>query len=296
MPNDPMANRQWGLRAVHWFGLDKLPDARKVPVAVLDTGVDATHPDVRVSTYHHEGASAEDIVGHGTHVTGIICAAADNKVGMTGICSCHLSVWKIFGDKPASDGEYYVDELMYQRALNAARNAGTRVVNLSISGTTFTKTEELLIRRLISSGCVVVAAMGNEYQRGNPIEYPGAYDGVIAIGAITEANRRASFSNTGAHIGLCAPGTNILSTLPMKASAYRTKDETAYAAWSGTSMATPHVAAAAALLLSKKPELTPAQVGKRLEETAARLPAMAAKVKRTKAFGYGLLDLVAALS
>ena len=294
---DPLVNRQWGLGAILWFKTDPLPDATRIKVAVLDTGVDATHPELegRASAYTHEGTSATDIIGHGTHVSGIIDANPNNQIGITGICTCELHVWKIFGDKPAPDGEYYVDELLYQRALNAARNAGARVVNLSIGGTERSRTEEMLFRRLIGSGCTVVAAMGNEYAEGNPVEYPAAYPGVVAVGAINEASQRADFSNTGGHIALTAPGTHILSTLPMKPSAARPKDQTKYAAWSGTSMATPHVSAAAALVVARHPDLTPQQVAERLKATATKLPAMGGK-PRTNEYGAGLLNLRDAVS
>jgi subtilisin family serine protease len=294
VPADPLVNRQWGLRAIRYFSLGAMPDASMVKVAVLDTGLDTKHPDLQhFATYTHEGASAEDIVGHGTHVAGIIAATSNNGVGITGMCRCALHVWKIFGDDEAPDGEYYVDEVMYQRALNAARTAGMRVLNLSIGGTLYTQTEALLIRRLIDAGCTVVAAMGNEYLAGNPIEYPAAYPGVMAVGAINEANRRAYFSNTGPHITLTAPGEHILSTVPMKASAYR--HETQYAAWSGTSMATPHVTAAVALLLAKHPAYGPATVAKRLQHTATKLSAMKNRTT-TKEYGFGLLNLQAAVA
>jgi subtilisin family serine protease len=118
---------------------------------------------------------------------------------------------------------------------------------------------------------------------------------VVAVAATDEGNRRAGFSNTGRHVALSAPGTNILSTLPTKPSAYRGAAETEYAAWSGTSMAAPHVAAAAALILAADPTLTPAQVTARLRKTAARLPPMKRR-SWTKEYGSGLLDLAAALS
>jgi subtilisin family serine protease len=293
--DDPLVNRQWGLRAIRWFEVDPLPDARHVRVGVLDTGVDAHHPDLRVSAYSHEGSSAEDIVGHGTHVSGIIAARANNRLGITGICRCHLHVSKIFTDEPADDGEYYVDEVLYQRALNRARQDHLRVVNLSIGGTHRNQTEALLIRRLVDSGCAVVAAMGNEYQDGNPTEYPAAYDGVIAVGAVNETNRRAWFSNTGPHIHLVAPGTNILSTLPMKPSTYRAAGETEYAAWDGTSMAAPHVTAALALLLAERSGLSPGELAQALARSARKLKAMG-KATKTSAYGFGLLDLPAALA
>jgi subtilisin family serine protease len=297
-PNDPLLARQWGLGATRWFQLKRLPNATTVKVGVLDTGVDITHPELMnvVKSYIHEGASSIDVVGHGTHVSGIIAAQMNNKIGISGISHCDVSVWKIFSDQPdPSDGEYYVDDVMSQRALNAARNAGIRVINLSIGGTGHNPTEEFLIRRLITAGCTVVAAMGNEFKEGNPKEYPAAYPGVIAVGATTRSNRRASFSNTGKHISIVAPGQNILSTLPLLASAARRRDETKYAEWSGTSMATPHVTAAISLLIAKNPNLTPHQVAERVNSTATKLPVTKRK-NFTPEFGHGLLNIEAALS
>lgn len=298
LPRDPMVDRQWNLRAIRWFNVDPLLSASTVKVAVLDTGVDITHPELEnvVKTYIHEGASSDDIVGHGTHVSGIISAETNNNIGITGVCQCDLSVWKIFGDVPDSyDGEYYVDDVMYQRALNAARNAGIRVVNLSIGGTAHSRTEEFLFRRLINAGATVVAAIGNEFKEGNPTEYPGAYPGVIAVGATGKSNRRASFSNTGSHIAICAPGLNILSLLPVTPSAAREKDETGYAVWSGTSMATPHVSAVAALIIARYPDLSPQQVADRLKSTATKLSTMGNK-SHTRDYGYGLLNVESAVS
>lgn len=289
---DPMTNRQWNLRAIKWFDLKPRPDARTVKVAVLDTGIDETHPDLKdlITYYAHRGVSALDIVGHGTHVAGIIAAAIHNNVGIAGICRCQLNIWKIFDDAPASDGEYYTDEILYLRALAAVRSHGMDVLNLSIGGTLATRTERDLYKRLIDAGIVVVAAMGNEYEDGNPKEYPAGYSNVIAVGATDESDRRAYFSNTGRHIALSAPGTGILSTLPMKKSGARPKkQDTEYAAWDGTSMAAPHVAAAAALLLAKSASMTVAQVRKKLTQSATKLTEAKSQV------GAGLLNLEAAL-
>ncbi|HEY6046753.1 MAG TPA: S8 family serine peptidase, partial [Pyrinomonadaceae bacterium] len=297
-PNDPFFERQWGLEAIGWLNPDALPDASAVKVAVLDTGVDVTHRDLEnvVQSYKHEGASVEDIIGHGTHVSGIIAADINNNVGLSGICRCDLNFWKVFSDTPdPEDGEFYVDEVMYQRALNAAQNAGVKVMNLSIGGGDPSQTERMLFRRLVDAGVTVVAAMGNEFQEGNPIEFPGAYPGIIAVGAIGKTKRRASFSNTGPHISIVAPGKGIVSTLPLKASAARHADETRYASWDGTSMATPHVTAVAALILAVNPDFTPAQVRERLISTATKLSVMGNKTK-TDEYGHGLLNVGRALS
>jgi subtilisin family serine protease len=161
-------------------------------------------------------------------------------------------------------------------------------LNLSIGGTASSETEQLLFRRLEAAGVAVVAAMGNDYQAGNSTEYPAAYATVFAVGAVAENGRRSSFSNTGQHIALVAPGSNILSTLPMKASPYL--DETEYASWSGTSMATPHVSGVAALAAAKFPNLSPLDLKKRLRDTARKLPAMKNK-PWTKEYGTGVVDV-----
>ncbi len=296
--SDKFLAQQWGLKTIGWTQIEQLPDAGSVKVAVMDTGIDLTHPDLKnvVSSYVHDGAGSTDIIGHGTHVAGIIAAEINNKIGIAGICKPDLMIWKIFGDTPdPTDGEFYVDTVMYQRALNAARQNGVKVVNLSIGGTFRDRTEEMLLKRLMDAGCLVVAAMGNEFEDGNPKEYPGGFPGVFAVGATTKSNQRAFFSNTGRHIDIAAPGHGILSTLPMKPSLVRGSDEIEYASWSGTSMATPHAAAAAALVFAKNPGITAKQVAAKLKSAATKIPAMKGK-KTTNEFGAGLLNLIAALS
>ena len=290
---DPMQNVQWGLRAIRWFDAER-PDASSVSVGILDTGIDAGHPDLAdvEITYEHPGTRAEDIVGHGTHVAGIVGAETNNAVGIAGVARCAIHMWKIFPDEQF-EGEYYVDPDAFADALRAGAESGLSALNMSIGGTQSSSIEQVLIRRLIARGVVVVAAMGNEFQDGNPIEYPAAYDGVLAVGALAENRERSDFSNTGRHIGICAPGSNILSTLPRRRSSFRS--ERLYASWSGTSMATPHVTAAAALVAAQDPALSPTDIVERLCSTAATLSAMRGRT-RTNEYGAGLLDLERALS
>jgi len=290
---DPRRNRQWGLRAIRWF-----ESARPVPgdvtVAICDTGVDEAHPDLdgAVASYDHEGASATDIVGHGTHVSGIIAARPNNDAGIVGVADCRLAMWKVFPDEPVQ-GNFYVEGTTFLRALNAIATSGAKVLNLSLGGTESSQAEQLLFDRLERAGVTVVAAMGNEYANGNPTEYPAAYEHVLAVGAAAETDRRSPFSNTGAHIGLAAPGSDILSTLPTTASGFRS--DTSYASWSGTSMATPHVAAAAALVAAEHPDWTPADTKQHLRDTAAKAADMGGKAF-TQAYGSGLLDVETALA
>jgi len=291
---DPMRNQQWGLRAINWFQASR-PQSANVTVGVMDTGVDTGHPDLkRIGIdYDHEGTKATDLIGHGTHVVGTIAAIANNDIVIAGVARCRIAVWKIFDDKPSDDGEFYVNTVRYYRALGEATKKVISVLNLSIGGSRRDRTEESLMGVLIQAGVTVCAAMGNEYEEGNPREYPGAFSNVVAVGAVSQALERASFSNTGRHINIAAPGVDILSTLPRSKSNWL--DETKYAAWSGTSMATPHVSGAAALVSAKNPSFAPDHVAARLQTRARKLAAMKGR-SRTSEFGSGLLDLDRALS
>jgi hypothetical protein len=290
---DPFINRQWGLRAIRWFQARR-PDAEALTVAVIDTGVDEGHPDLQgvVRAYHHRGLKAADVVGHGTHVSGTIAALVDNDQGIAGVARTRLEVWKVFPDEP-EQGDFYVDGERYLQALNAVRRSGARVLNLSLGGTQRSETEAILFRQLDAARIVVAAAMGNAGEEGNPTMYPAAYPGVLAVGAVAESLRRASFSNTGRHIGISAPGVNILSTLPTRpAPPYRSESE--YASWSGTSMATPHVAGAAALVLARNTGWTAQQAKDRLRGTATKVAGMRGR-PWTPSYGDGLLNVEAAL-
>jgi subtilisin family serine protease len=293
---DPMINRQWGLRAIRWFD-GSHPDASKIHVAVLDSGIDDGHPDLKraIEEYHHDGNVSRDFLGHGTHVSGTIAAVVNNSIGIAGIANCRLHCWKIFDDpKPGSDDQNFNFEY-YSKGLAAALDSEIKVINLSVGGTEHSRAEAAIFAELADAGVVVAAAMGNEHKEGNPKEYPAGYPGALGVGAIDETDKRASFSCTGAHIGLVAPGVNILSTVPRVKASFA--DTTDYDSWPGTSMATPHVAGAAALVYGStvKSKAAADAVIKRLTSTARKLAGMKKK-KFTREYGSGLLDLAAALA
>ena len=283
-------NLQPSLGAIDWH-VARRPSTSGRKIAVLDTGIDKTHPNLagRIAGYETNGFGQKDLVGHGTHVAGIISGKYHRASGFRGVGNAKLLVWKIFDDKPEpTTGEFYVDFEAYISSLSQVLMSQARVVNLSIGGTQKSAQEAFVFKLLHERGIIAVAAMGNEYERGNPIEYPGAYPGVLAVGAVDGAGKRAKFSNTGSHIGLVTPGVGILSTVPMRRSKYCVDVE--FASYDGTSMASPIVAAAANLLLARNPKLTAAQAFRKLQSTAVRLPAQSGG-GYSRAYGAGLLNL-----
>jgi subtilisin family serine protease len=323
----PPASTMWNLRKIRWEQarmLATFKSAASVRVAVLDSGIDTGHPDLagRIQLYVSEhpdlpkASSQQDLIGHGTHVAGTI-AALVNNLGINGICDCQLHIWKIFDDEPdfdpfAREYVYYVNPIMYRRALADCVEAGVEVVNLSIGGPGAPDIQEkLLFDQLIANGTVVCAAMGNERQFGSPTSFPAAIPGVIAVGATNLDDTVTSFSNRGNHIAISAPGQAIWSTLPTypgqtgftaefdgvgrPRQGKPIRREQNYDAWPGTSMATPHVAAAVALHISSKGKKPPAAVRQALADTADKVPAMGGQSFHPD-FGGGRLNLEKLLS
>lgn len=310
----------WNLQKILWSEARDagFNAASKIRVGVLDTGVDLNHPDLpgKAIDYTYDfgapGASASDrdIIGHGTHVLGTIGALAHNDIGINGICKCRLSCYKIFSDEPELLEEtaeyeiydYFVDPEMYHLALAKCVDDKVRVVNLSIGGFEKpSKAEEMLFKNLDDNGIVVVSAMGNE--NSSQPSYPAAIPAAIAVGASLPNDARAGFSNKGKHITLLAPGENIWSTLPTypgESTRYKNKQtdkfeiegrEIEYGCWPGTSMATPHVSAACALILQANPKLKPAEVKQLLIDHADKVPAMKGAAFTTS-HGHGRLNLL----
>ena len=151
---------------------------------------------------------------------------------------------------------------------------------------TDTQVERDAIAYAIAHGVVVVAAMGNDFQRGNPTSFPAAYPDVVAVGAIDQADQRAVFSQTGPHIDIAAPGVGILSTVW----------DNGFDTFQGTSMATPHVAGVAALVLSCNPGLTGPQVADILRQTAQPLRDNPADPVPNDNYGFGCVDAQAAIN
>jgi len=288
---DPHLSRQWGHAAVRIHearARARFKDAQEVPVAVVDSGIDDQHPDLKASireyrNFHSASEGDQDYSGHGTHVSGIIAATINNGIGIAGLCRAPIVAIKGLPRRTWNAARYY-------QALAYPMEAGAKVVNMSLGGD-YDRGEKEIIEDLLAAGIVVVAAMGNEFEEGNATSYPAAYAGVIAVGATDEADRRASFSCTGRHIAVSAPGERILSTVPRYPSSFASR--TSYDSWPGTSMACPHVAAAVALLLAKKPGLSPAQVRTKIMASADRV---GGQTGWTRELGAGRLNIAKLLA
>lgn len=272
-PNDPYWNRQWGEDAIGARDAWALTEGRaEIVVAVLDTGVDLGHPDLKgrliPGTDIGSGDSnPSDENGHGTHVAGIVAAASGNARGVSGTAP-RVVVMPV---KVASDNGSIWD-IAVAKGMDWAIARGARVINLSLGGDNSSPTVNAAIDRARARGVVVVAAAGND---GGPVSQPAAYSPALAVAAVADQGAdfgapgaaaryvRASYSNTGPEVDLAAPGTGILSTIPTRAGSYATV--------SGTSMATPFVSAAAALLFSRNPSLGAADVEAALVGTALDL-------------------------
>ncbi len=314
-PNDPLWNTdpyvglgQWGDKKIL---LDRARDlvtaaASPVTVAVIDTGVDAGHPDlagvvlpgVTLLSSQSTGCNADnagtDDNSHGTHVAGIIAADSNNAVGIVGIAPnariLPIKALDCTGSGSISD---------IAQAIVYATDHGARIVNISLGSSSDTVTLQAAVQYAIDRGVLVVAAAGNCgtaltrcLDTANLVEYPAAYPGVLGVGATAPDDSIAPFSTQGAQVGISAPGVRIVSTTPTYATYQSRRGSTpGYAAFSGTSQATPFVAGAAALLLGIDPTLTNVRVAKRLRSTADDLGAPGAD----PAFGAGRLDLLRAV-
>lgn len=237
-PDDPKFRYQWGLKKPGFQDAWSRTRGSGVDVAVVDTGAAVGHVDLRRKVAEardivNDDGTVRDLSGHGTHVAGIVAARTDNRKGVAGGCpNCKLLVAKVF------DGKNTGTVARFAEGIRWSADHGAEVINLSFVHPLPSTVEKNAIDYARNKGAVVVAAAGNKDT--NDPTYPAASPGVIAVAATNKDDKRASFSNYGNWVDVAAPGVKILSTIPR-----------GYASWSGTSMATPHVSALAALLASQ---------------------------------------------
>ncbi|MHB8157240.1 MAG: S8 family serine peptidase, partial [Desulfocucumaceae bacterium] len=246
-----------------------------IKIAVLDTGIDQSHEDLSVAggaafVDVESGLSLEgpgnytDDNGHGTHVAGIIAALANGK-GTIGVASgSALYSVKVLDREGAGTYSQVI------AAIDWAIEHDIDIICMSLGGDQYSRAFEQAVQKAYDSGILLVAAAGN----GGEILYPAKYTPVVAVGAVDRNKQRAQFSSTGPELEIMAPGVGVESTLPGNK----------YGTMSGTSAAAPHVAGAAALIWSYRPELTNVQVRDMLKENALPLGS-------PNEYGYGMVDL-----
>ncbi len=293
-PNDPRFSEQWPLQNVGGADIRALQawqttqGSGDVVVAVIDTGLDYDHPDLKANIWNNPGeqpngldddgngfvddlhgvsavpgnSDPKDDNGHGTHCAGIVAAVANNNLGIAGVApGCKLMALKFLG----ADGGGPTSRAI--ACIDYAVAKGARIINASWGGPDGGEALEEAIRRAGDKGVVFVTAAGNFAQDNDLIpNFPASYElpNLISVGASTRTDTIMALSNFGLRTcHLFAPGFQVLSTVP--GGGYEIK--------SGTSMASPHVAGAAALLLSNTPSLSAAAVRSRLLAGARSLPA-----------------------
>ena len=281
-----------------------------VVIGVIDSGIDYTHPDLAENIWTNPGeiagngiddddngyiddihgwdfssgdADPMDGHGHGTHVAGTIAAAGNNEIGVAGVnWNAKLMPLRFLND--AGSGSIY----QALRALEYATMMGAQITNNSWIGENYSSSTQIAIDQANAAGSIYVVCAGNDRNdNDNAPVYPASYlgDNVITVAATTHADNLSSFSNFGEEsVDLGAPGSSILSTKP--GGGYTTK--------SGTSMATPHVAGVASLLLSKRPDLAPVEVRQAILQGTDSVESLSGKtVSGGRLNAYGALMEVA---
>ena len=256
-----------------------------IKVAILDTGIDEDHPDLEENIAGAlsfvYGESPDDVYGHGTHVAGIV-AAVDNGIGLIGVAP-HVEIYGL--NVLSSSGEGQLSDIL--QGLDWCIDSDIDIISMSFGNEEPLPPLDKMLDAAYDSGIVLVAAAGNN---GVTVEYPAAYDSVIAVAATNATDVRSCYSSRGPEVDLCAPGDYIFSTYKGGV----------YAMSAGTSMAAPMVTGTAALImnteiypdydLNNNNEWDPMEVRQRLIDTCVDL----GDVGRDDLYGFGQVNAYAA--
>ncbi|MBB6729689.1 S8 family serine peptidase [Cohnella zeiphila] len=281
VPNDTLYSKyQWNLPEIATNkGWNVTRGKDDVVVAIVDTGVQSDHPDlkgrlVQGTNIIDPTQPPNDDVGHGTHVAGIIAAQVNNNEGVAGM-TWYTKIMPVKAlDSSGAGTTYSVAE-----GIIWATDHGADVINMSLGNYAEAQFLHDAVKYAYDHGVVLVAATGND-NTDRP-GYPAAYPEVFAVGATNQDESRAEYSNYGDYVDVTAPGTSIASTYP----------GSRYAALSGTSMACPHVSALASLVRAANANLGNEDVMDLLRKTARDLGPAGKDVD----FGYGQIDVDAAV-
>ncbi|MFF0007244.1 type VII secretion-associated serine protease mycosin [Streptomyces tibetensis] len=295
---DGIRAQQWALEAMHTEEAWQTTKGRGITVAVLDTGVEADHPDLAGNVLPGKdlvrfGAEPGDRAWarHGTAMAGIIAGHGHGPGGADGVIGIApeakiLPVRVILEDgDPSRAKARSTRGNALAEGIRWAADHGADVINLSLGDDSASAhpepAEDQAVQYALGKGVVVVASAGNGGEKGDHISYPAAYPGVIAATAVDRAGTRASFSTRRWYATVSAPGVDVVIADP---------DHKYYEGW-GTSAAAAFVSGAAALVKAAHPGLTPAQIKSLLEDTARNAPTGG----RDDSRGYGFIDPAAAI-
>lgn len=333
VPNDQYYPSQWH------YPLINLPQAwdittgsRNVIVAVVDTGVLLSHPDLQgqlIGGYDFisDPATALDGDGrdpvpddpgdqccngsssfHGTHVAGTIAAATNNRIGVAGVAwNARIMPLRALGAERKGTGNDIDQAILYAARLpNASGTLPPKradIINLSLGGPDYSQAEQDVITQARNQGVIIIAAAGNDAGEGNPVNYPAAYAGVVSTGAVAIDKTRAPYSTFNAYVDIAAPGGDMTRDQDgdghvdgvLSTFGDDSSGTLRYVLGyaEGTSMATPHVAGVVALMKAVNPALTPAQFDSLL--ASGKLTQDLGPPGRDDQFGHGLVDAYAAV-
>jgi len=281
-PNDPLFGSQWALQKIEgpkaWEVTTGSPD---VIVAVIDTGIDSIHPDLRAEGKVLPGYNVlqpdrkpMDDNGHGTAMAGVIAAGTNDDTGMAGVCwTCTLMPVKVLN----AWGEGTYSDVI--EGIGYAVDHGARVLNLGFGGYAYSQLLRDAIDYAHAAGAVLVAAGGNE-ATSDPI-YPAAFPDVIGVSATDSSARIWAESNSGYYIRLSAPGVDVLTAALAEG----------YSTSTGTSLAAAHVSGLGALVLSKNSNLAPTQIEQILYHSSDDL----GEKGKDRIYGYGRVNAAKSL-
>ena len=306
-PNDPLYKKQWHMRQIGMPEAWKLADGKGVTVAVLDTGVAYENFEnfklledlegitfVKPWDFVGNDEHANDDHAHGSHVTGTIAQMTNNGIGVTGVArNVKIMPLKVLSGSGSGSVAGIADAIRY------AADEGAQVMNMSLGGAFPSRVLKKAVEYAHAHGVVVVCAAGNE-SRGK-VGYPAAYPGAIAVSATQNDEAITFYSNTGKDIDIAAPGGNTRDSsggrnnpdggVLQNTIAVNNPGKGEYAAYMGTSMASPHVAGVAALVVGEGVD-KPDQVERILKDTA-RKPNK--QQYTTDKYGAGIIDAPAAV-
>ena len=279
---DPYRGKQWNLDRIGAAGAWATATGTGVTVAVLDTGVDAGHPDLAgqvlpgIDLVTRTQGVSSDPHGHGTHVAGTIAALTGNDEGVAGVApNAKILPVRVLD----ADGNGFMSTAA--AGIVWATDNGADIINLSFGSTTRTAAVSSALQYARDEGVLVIAAAGNSRPAGNPVTYPAADKDVLAVAATDAGGQIAGYSTQGTYVDVAAPGNDIVSTT--------TGD--AYATMYGTSMAAAQISAVAALVKSAEPAFGPDEIEAALEYAAVDKGARG----KDRDFGWGIADAARAV-